>query len=93
MAWCEPPATSLASIPDSTRQEQSGVLSGFVAISACVNHDHPGIQHEGHDGLCQDGGLKHALKPGGTGNEVAQSWNILCIGHLDLSLHAVITQA
>ena len=36
MAWCEPPATSLASIPDSTRQEQSGVLSGFVAISACV---------------------------------------------------------
>jgi len=41
----------------------------------CVTN-HTGTQHEGHDGLGQDGGLHHALKPGAARSEVAESCNI-----------------
>ena len=54
---------------------RSADLGSRQSLLVCKKHT--GTQHEGHDGLCQDGGLKHALKPGAAGIEVAQSCNIL----------------
>ena len=60
-----------------SRRERSGVLIRD-RVSLCLRaRNHTGTQHEGRDGICQDGELQHALKPGAARIKVAESCNIL----------------